>query len=61
MRASRVLRERGMPHGLILNQHRVLASEKLGDILRVHQWGDGVDLSWYSRSAITRLEKNSRD
>ena len=45
MRASRVLRERGMSHRLILNQRRVLVSKKLDDILGVLQWRDGVDLS----------------
>jgi len=34
-----------MSHSLVLNQHRVLTSENLRDILRMFQWSDGVDLS----------------
>ena len=48
-----------MSHSLILKQHCVATSEKLGDILRVLQWSDGVDLSWCSGSAVTMLEKES--
>ena len=59
MRAIRGLRKRGMSHSLILKQHCVATSEKLGDILRVLQWSDGVDLSWCSGLAVTILEKES--
>jgi len=45
MRAGRILRKRGMSHSLMLNQHRILVSKKLGDILCVLQRSDGVDLS----------------
>ena len=51
MRASRILRECGVPHSLVLNQYRVIASEELSDIFRVLQWGDGVELSRCGGSA----------
>jgi len=43
--ASRRLRHRGMPNGLILKQHRVFASKKLRDVLRASERGGEVELS----------------
>jgi len=57
MRTIRVLRECRMSNSLMLNQHRIAASKKLGDILRTLQWGDGVNLSW---CVVTGFGQNSR-
>ena len=43
-RASRILRERGVPHSLMLNQHRVLISKNTRGKLRAAQRSDRVDL-----------------
>ena len=49
-----------MSHSLMLNQHRVLAPEKLGHILRVPQWSDGVDLSMVQLVSRRQARKISR-
>jgi len=43
-RAGRILRECGMSHSLMFNQHRVLTSKSLREILRVLQRAEDVDL-----------------
>ena len=53
------MRERGMTHGLMLDQHRVLASKKLNSILCALKWSDRIELPGDSESSITRLGKNS--
>jgi hypothetical protein len=42
---------------LVLDQHRIAVSEQLGDILRVFQWSDQVNLSmvW---CVVTRLRNH---
>jgi len=57
MRAGRILRERGMSHTLLLNQHRILASKKLRDILCVLQRSDGVNLSIEQLISYRRARK----
>ena len=53
----RSLRHRSVSHGLILKQHRVLASKKLSHILRAPKWSGEVVLSRYSKSTI-KPERN---
>jgi len=50
-----------MPHCLVLDHHRVLASKELHDVLCVLQGSDGSAHPWDGKPSDIRLGKDSGD